>query len=74
MASDTGRLLVAYIMVLERDALNNRHLIDVGPSTLLDGYITECFFRGENAWPTEEDMCNVLAIALLWHRTCVSGQ
>ena len=50
-------------MVLEHDALNYRHLVDVGLPALLDRYIAERLHRGPNVWPTE-DTCNVLAVAL----------
>jgi len=61
-------LLVAYIMVLEHDALNYRHLVEIGLPALLDRYIAERLHRGENVWPIE-DTCNVLAVALFWHMT-----
>ena len=67
-------LRVAYVMVLEHDELNYRHLLDVGLPALLNRYITERLHRGPNVWPTE-DTCNVLAVALFWHMTSqgVSG-
>ena len=61
-------LLVVYIMVLEHDVLNYRHLENAGLPMLLEKYITECLHRGPNVWPTE-DTCNVVAIVLFWHRT-----
>ena len=61
-------LLVAYIMVLEHDVLNYRHLQDAGLPALLEKYITERLHRGPNVWPTE-DTCNVVAVALFWHMT-----
>lgn len=60
--------LVAYIMLLEHDALNRRHLVDAGLPALLDKYIAERLHRGLNVWPIE-DTCNVLAVALFWHMT-----
>ena len=60
--------LAAYIMLLEHDALNHGHLVDVGLPALLDKYITERLHRGPNDWPTE-DTCNVLAVTLFRHMT-----
>jgi hypothetical protein len=60
--------LVAFIMLLEHDALNHRHLVDVGLPALLDKYVAERLHRGLNVWPIE-DTCNVLAVALFWHMT-----
>jgi len=61
-------LLAAYIMLLEHDALNHRHLVDACLPALLDKYIAERLYRGQNDWPIE-DTCNVLAVALSWHMT-----
>ena len=61
-------LLTAYIMVLEHDALNFRHLLDASLPALLDRYITERLHPGHNIWPVE-DTCNALAVALFWHMT-----
>jgi hypothetical protein len=61
-------LLVAYIMVLEDDALNYGHLLDASLPALLDKYIAERLYRGHNLWPIE-DTCNALAVALFWHMT-----
>ena len=60
-------LLVVYIMVLEHDVLNYRHLENAGQPALLEKYITECLHRGPNVWP--EDTCNVVAVALFWYMT-----
>jgi hypothetical protein len=56
-------LLVSYIVVLEHDALNCRHLVDVGLPALLDRYIAERLHCGPNVWVTE-DTRNFLAVAL----------
>jgi hypothetical protein len=61
-------LLAAYLMVLEHDALNYRHLLDAALPALLDRYINERLHRGHNLWPME-DTCNALAVALFWHMT-----
>ncbi|KAH9957791.1 hypothetical protein BC827DRAFT_1269982 [Russula dissimulans] len=61
-------LLVAYIMLLEHDALNFCHLQHAGLSPLLDKYIADRLHRGHNLWPVE-DTCNALAVALFWHMT-----
>ncbi|KAI0290016.1 hypothetical protein BC826DRAFT_1106655 [Russula brevipes] len=61
-------LLVAYIMVLEDDALNYGQLLDACLPALLDKYIAERLYRGHNVWPIE-DTCNALAVALFWHMT-----
>jgi hypothetical protein len=53
----------AYIILLEHDALNHPHLVDVGLPALLDKYIAERLHHGPNDWPTE-DTCNVPAVAL----------
>lgn len=60
--------LVAYIMVLEHDTLNHRHLQDAGLPALLHNYITRRLQSGHNVWPIE-DACNTLAVALSWHMT-----
>jgi hypothetical protein len=60
--------LTTYIMLLEHDALNHRHLVDAGLPALLDKYIAERLHQGQNDWPIE-DTCNVLAVALFWHMT-----
>lgn len=60
--------LVAYLMVLEHDALNYRHLLDAALLALLDRYINECLHQGHNLWPIE-DTCNALAVALFLHMT-----
>jgi hypothetical protein len=61
-------LLVAYLMVLEHDVLNYRHLLDAGLPALLDKYVAERLHRGHNLWPIE-DTCNALAVALFWQMT-----
>jgi hypothetical protein len=61
-------LLTAYIMVLEHDALNYQHLLDVSLPAFLDRYINERLHRGHNVWPVE-DTCNTLAVVLFWHMT-----
>jgi hypothetical protein len=61
-------LAVAYIMVLEHDALNHRHLVDARLPALLDRYVVERLHGGHNVWPVE-DTCNALAVALFWHMT-----
>ena len=61
-------LFLVYVMVVEHDVLNYRHLENAGPLALLKKYITECLHRGPNVWPTE-DTCNVVAFALFWHMT-----
>ena len=66
-------LAVAYIMVLEHDTLNHRHLVDARLPTLLDRYIVERLHPGHNAWPVE-DACNALAVALFWHMTSQGAQ
>jgi hypothetical protein len=60
--------LVAYIMLLEDDTLNHRHLQDAGLPALLHNYITDRLQSGHNVWPVE-DACNTLAVALFWHMT-----
>ena len=60
--------LVAYVMVLEHDTLNHRHLQDAGLHALLHKYITRRLQSGHNVWPIE-DACNTLAVALFWHMT-----
>ena len=54
---------VQYVVVLEHNALNCSHLVDVGMPALLDRYIPERLHRGPNVWPTE-DTRNFLAVAL----------
>ncbi|KAI9463932.1 hypothetical protein F5148DRAFT_190544 [Russula earlei] len=61
-------LLVAYVMVLEHDALNYHHLQSAGLPALLEKYVAERLHRGHNLWPIE-DTCNTLAVALFWHMT-----
>jgi hypothetical protein len=61
-------LLVAYIMVLEHDTLNYRHLLDASLPALLDNYVSERLHPGHNHWPIE-DTCNALAVALFWYMT-----
>ncbi len=60
--------LTTYIMLLEHDSLNHRHLVDACLPALLRKYIAERLHRGSNDYPTE-DTCNVLAVALFWHMT-----
>jgi hypothetical protein len=61
-------LLTTYIMLLEHDSRNHRHLVDACLLALLRKYIAERLHRGSNDYPTE-DTCNVLAVALFWHMT-----